>query len=95
MDNSGSEMLKPFRIRDLRDDPNSLGRSGSGIRDGVVQVSAPDYDTTILKHPEATLMYMDDDDGEIISVSSSQPSPVFLYLTTRHRWDHPLSLVNA
>ena len=65
-------MLKPFRIRDLREDPALAGGNGSGSRDGVVHLSRPDYDTTITKHPEASLMYMDDDDGETITVRSLQ-----------------------
>jgi hypothetical protein len=62
-------MLKPFRIRHLRDDSSSLGGDGSSRRDGVVQLSGSDYENTILECPEAMLMYMDDDDGEIITVS--------------------------
>jgi hypothetical protein len=64
-------MLKPFRIRELRDDSTSVAGSESGRRDGVVQVSVPEYDSTISKYPEASLMYMDDDDGEVITVCYS------------------------
>lgn len=37
--------------------------------DGVVQVSANEYDRTIEKLPEARLQYQDEDDGETVIVS--------------------------
>ncbi|KAI9368299.1 hypothetical protein BJX61DRAFT_230533 [Aspergillus egyptiacus] len=80
-------MLKPFRIRDLHDDPPSknviedsesdlYGASdviseGSNSRDGLVQLSAADYDEIAYLHPKARLTYLDDDDGETITVGSS------------------------
>ncbi len=73
-------MLPPFRIRNLGRS-NSTGDTathsrastelGDPHRHGIVQVSAPEYDATISTHPEATLRYMDEDDGEVITVSSS------------------------
>jgi hypothetical protein len=38
-------------------------------RDGIVQVSAGEYDKTISSHPQSKLSYMDNDDGELITVS--------------------------
>ncbi|KAL2014110.1 hypothetical protein VTN00DRAFT_1635 [Thermoascus crustaceus] len=43
----------------------------SSRRHGIVQLSAPQYDEIVSSHPRARLMYMDDDDGEIITVGSS------------------------
>lgn len=37
-------------------------------RPGVVQISAREYDETIASHPHSSLMYMDDDDGETVTV---------------------------
>jgi hypothetical protein len=53
-------MLKPFRIRHLY-----------GPEHGVVQITAPQYDSTIVSQPEAVLTYLDEDDGEVITVGSS------------------------
>ena len=70
-------MLPPFRIRNLREssrlaDTNDHGghstELGAQDQHGIVQVSAPEYDATISTHPEATLKYMDEDDGEVITV---------------------------
>lgn len=38
-------------------------------RHGIVRVSAEEYDETIAAHPQAKLSYMDDDDGDTITVS--------------------------
>ena len=54
-------LLKPFRIRNLYD---------SGHH-GVVQISGPQYDSTVKSQPDATLTYLDEDDGETILVGSS------------------------
>ncbi|RHZ44528.1 uncharacterized protein CDV56_103784 [Aspergillus thermomutatus] len=77
-------MLKPFQIRDLHGSPtqedayNSLdclpqGQNGHNFsrRSGIVQLSASDYDEIASSHPRARLTYVDDDDGEIITVGSS------------------------
>lgn len=73
-------MLPPFRIRNLRRSNSTADTdTHSGLstelrapnQHGVVQVSAPEYDATISTHPEATLKYMDEDDGEVITVRSS------------------------
>jgi hypothetical protein len=39
-------------------------------RHGTVHLSAPEYDDIVISHPRAALTYMDDDDGEMITVSS-------------------------
>lgn len=75
-------MLKPFKIRDLHASPtqedgknplNCFPQSDHGHstcrRSGVVQLSASDYDEVALSHPRARLTYVDDDDGDIITVS--------------------------
>ncbi|KAH1549080.1 hypothetical protein KXX57_001142 [Aspergillus fumigatus] len=77
-------MLKPFKIRDLHASPTQedgknpldcFPQSDHGHstcrRSGVVQLSASDYDEVALSHPRARLTYVDDDDGDIITVGSS------------------------
>ena len=66
-------MLKPFKIRNLDEIRVS---DEAGKRDGVVQLSAPEYDNTVSNHPEAALMYLDEDDGETITVRYSVPNSV-------------------
>src|SRR5689334_1545579 len=53
-------MLKPFRIRNLY-----------GSNYGVVQITAAQYNSTIISQPDAVLTYLDDDDGEVVTVGSS------------------------
>ncbi|WEW60492.1 hypothetical protein PRK78_005979 [Emydomyces testavorans] len=48
----------------------SILRPG-GTYDGVVEISRSEYDDTISSCPEAKLSYIDDDDGETITVGSS------------------------
>ncbi|PWY92544.1 hypothetical protein BO70DRAFT_391945 [Aspergillus heteromorphus CBS 117.55] len=71
-------MLNPFQIRDLHGSPShtSAQPSSSGLasprtRRGIVQLSANDYDDLSSTHPRARLTYLDDDDGELITVGSS------------------------
>lgn len=45
-------------------------------RHGVAILSASEYDHIISTHPRAALMYMDPDDGDIITVSSVSPTYV-------------------
>ncbi|KAH0565522.1 hypothetical protein GP486_001076 [Trichoglossum hirsutum] len=71
-------MLPPFRIRHLRASDNPAGPDlgddflSSPIHqdeDAVVVISEPVYDSLLSRHPEAALSYLDEDDGEIITVS--------------------------
>lgn len=62
------ESLKPFRIRNLLALSDTQVADRAGSRHGVVRVSAPEYDETISNQPDATLMYLDEDDGEVITV---------------------------
>ncbi|KAL4871003.1 hypothetical protein BDV12DRAFT_165095 [Aspergillus spectabilis] len=79
-------MLKPFLIRDLHEEPqqqdilddaesdlyNATDVSvGPQRRHGLVQLDAADYDEIAYIHPQARLTYLDDDDGETITVGSS------------------------
>jgi hypothetical protein len=64
-------MLKPFQIRDLHVSPSPVPEvnSDSPASQGVVQISAADYDDIASNHPRARLTYMDYDDGDQITVS--------------------------
>ncbi|PWY87921.1 hypothetical protein BO94DRAFT_534925 [Aspergillus sclerotioniger CBS 115572] len=79
-------MFKPFQIRDLHGSPSHtsaeesltsspkpLSRELASLRTrrGIVQLSASEYDNLSSKHPRARLTYVDDDDGELITVGSS------------------------
>ena len=78
-------MLPPFEIRNLRrlrnpltslpnnhDFASSAPSSISQASDnGLFQIEASFYDPLIVQFPQAALGYMDDDDGEVITVSSS------------------------
>lgn len=81
-------MLPPFRIRNLRQSQSSEERHtqhwlqtplAEPSHHAIVQVSAPEYDEAICRHPEATLKYLDDDDGEVITVRSSMLKPTLPY----------------
>lgn len=65
-------MLPPFRVRGLQR-PASPGRAIQTKKafDALVRISAREYDSTIRVCPEASLKYLDDDDGETITVGSS------------------------
>ncbi|KAJ5390120.1 uncharacterized protein N7496_001188 [Penicillium cataractarum] len=80
-------MLKPFQIRNLREsssgDLEDVSRRPSGPH-GVVRVSAADYDDIALNHPRARLTYLDEDDGDQITVGSS--------LELSQRLDEPLDI---
>ena len=57
-----SPLLPTFGIRDLNEPPASLG---------LIQITAGQYDGTIKSQPDATLTYVDLDDGEIITVGNA------------------------
>jgi hypothetical protein len=105
-------MLNPFQIRDLHvpveenlydaesvtSGPDNGAPNRGASRHGTVQLSAPEYDQIVSYHPRARLTYMDDDDGEIVTVSLS----VLFCLTSGlvlicaySRSDPPSSLLNA
>ncbi|KAJ5735180.1 uncharacterized protein N7483_000305 [Penicillium malachiteum] len=63
-------MLKPFQIRDLHGSSPSNPEEPSSSQ-GVVQLSSSDYDDLASTHPRARLTYIDDDDGDQITVGSS------------------------
>ncbi|EXJ90030.1 hypothetical protein A1O3_03098 [Capronia epimyces CBS 606.96] len=62
MADSSQPMLPAFGIRAL---------NGSEAPPGVVQITAHQYDDTVQSVPDAMLSYMDEDDGEFITVGSS------------------------
>lgn len=67
-------MLPPFHIRNLQ--PSSLPKA---FRDTLVQINAPCYDETISSHPAATLKYLDDDDGDLITVGAFLSESLYLF----------------
>lgn len=69
-------MLPPFRIRKLGPSAPTASRVSHGSRlvpneDPLLRITAPQYDSTISDHPDAKLRYVDDDDGEIVTVGTS------------------------
>ena len=71
-------MLPPFRICQLRASDNPAGPDvGDDFTSSpvpyeelaVIRISSTEYDSVIQQHPDAALTYMDEDDGEIITVS--------------------------
>lgn len=60
MSSSTSKTLPSFGIRELH-----------GPEDhGFVQITAPQYESTLKSYPSAALMYLDEDDGETVHVGS-------------------------
>ena len=57
-------MWKPFRIRNLYFNSSDLVDYS-----GVVQLSSQQYDLEIQGTPEAVFAYLDEDDGETVTVS--------------------------
>lgn len=104
-------MLKPFLIRDLDEDhqPHDIIEDsasdlynatdvsvGPQRRHGLVQLAAADYDELTYIHPHARLTYLDEDDGEIITVLAFVT--LYFYFTSLNhafRSGHPSSLPNA
>lgn len=74
-------MLQPFRVRTLRPsaDPG-LGRSKSKEFNALVRITAPEYDKTVRVCPEASLKYLDEEDGEIVTVWTRASIPYCLVL---------------
>ncbi|KAI9680880.1 MAG: hypothetical protein M1817_004320 [Caeruleum heppii] len=68
-------MLPPFKIRHLRvaqiPSASGTGPSINWTQDAVVEIAAPEYDALVSRHPEASLSYFDEDDGELITVGTS------------------------
>lgn len=69
-------MLPPFEIRGLRwptEDPESVTREGY-IHDAWPEIKLEtheEYDNLIREHPETILSYLDEDDGDVITVSQT------------------------
>lgn len=57
-------MLNPFRIRNLY-----FNTSDWGDQSGVVQISSQQYDQEVQATPDARFSYLDEDDGETVTVS--------------------------
>lgn len=67
-------MLPSFKIRNMRRSCSSPPRAAHTrtralANEDLVNITEPDYDETISHHPKATLKYLDDDDGELVTVS--------------------------
>lgn len=78
-------VLKPFQIRNLHAYPAEANLYDSSTESvlssspadetqtkpsGLIQLSAGEYDKIIGDHPNGTLTYIDDDDGDLITVST-------------------------
>lgn len=72
MPSSTSKTLPPFGIRELHGPADH----------GVIQITAPQYESTIKSYPSAALTYLDEDDGETVHVGSS--------LELQQRLDEPV-----
>jgi hypothetical protein len=73
-----------------RADGTKIFPRSEASRDGIVQMSAGEYDKTISSHPQSKLSYMDNDDGELIIVSHKvQPNSRDVCFLTCKRWDLP------
>ncbi len=77
-------MLKPFRIRNLYFNSTDLVDCS-----GVVQLSPQQYDQETRTTPEALIAYIDEDDGETITVS---PANVFNFHSTQRMYRSALLL---
>ena len=69
-------MLPPFRVRKLGRSTSTAARASHSSTlvpndDPLLCITAPQYDSTISDHPDAKLRYVDDDDGEIVTVSAA------------------------
>jgi hypothetical protein len=76
-------MLELFQIRDLHGSPSPTATDDTDSSTplpnttsdpqnrGIIQISSSDYDQIATTHPRARLTYVDDDDGETITVSLS------------------------
>lgn len=62
-------MLKPFQIRNLHVSSTTGYKEHSDRRHGVIQLSVVDYDDLASSHPRARLTYLDDDDGDEVTVN--------------------------
>jgi hypothetical protein len=78
-------MFKPFQIRNLHIYPAEENLYDSSTESvissphvdetqcrpsGLIHLTGPEYDGIVRDHPNAKLTYMDDDDGDIITVST-------------------------
>ena len=95
-------MLSTFRIRDLRRPSTPPRPSLSGAArpdyDALVRITAPEYDTTISINPDAKLKYVDEDDGEVVTVRLEVTHCSFSVLidlcrSVRH-WNYPSDSMN-
>lgn len=82
-------MLNPFRIRNLYFNASDLVDCS-----GVVQLSPQQYDQEIQTTPEALFAYLDEDDGETVTVSVGAFVYALLDAYSMHRSDLPLNSSN-
>lgn len=71
-------MLGPFRIRNLRRPASPPNRQApgsvpaKGVLEAVVCLTGREYQSNALNHPESRLRYLDEDDGETVTVSGPE-----------------------
>ena len=69
-------MLPSFQLRNIKSSSSTSPRASqsdlesSSNHEHLIEITAPEYDSTVSDHPEATLKYVDDDDGEVVTVGS-------------------------
>ena len=95
-------MLGPFRIRNLRR-PGSPSNSRSpgnpsklGYHDAVVCLTGSEYHKNALRNPESRLKYLDETDGEIVTVRVLLTCVRVSSMLTIYfdRWEPPWSFRN-
>lgn len=60
-------------------EPSEL--SAGRASDGIVQLTSSEYDKTVTRNPEAKLRYIDEDDGESITVRNANVTFRLLAIT--------------
>lgn len=66
----GSDTTELYKL-DHGEGPEELSTSNTSYgtsRPGIIQMTAHEYDEAVTGYPQNSLMYMDDDDGETVTV---------------------------
>lgn len=68
-------LLGPFRVRNLHRPASPSNQTLGGVsrpdsRGAVCVVTGREYHNNAIRHPETRLRYLDDEDGELVTVST-------------------------